>query len=334
MGARPAMASSRIEAGIDVLVDRVRDEAAGIRSFDLVRADGAPLPAYAPGAHVEVELLPGLTRSYSLIGPLDDFRRYRIAVGLDARSRGGSRHLHESVRPGEALRIGAPRNHFPLVEDAPASVMIAGGIGITPLWCMVQRLAALGRPWTLHYACRTRAAAAFLPGIEAACARGSGRLHLWCDDEHEGAPLDLHAALAAAAPDAHLYCCGPAPMLQAFEQATSAIDSARVHLEYFQAPAAPPAADLPPLGGFTVELARTGVSVEVPVGCSILDALMIRGIDAPYSCYEGLCGTCETRVLEGVPDHRDRILTDKARADGSIIICCSGSRSSKMVLDL
>lgn len=335
MGARPAVVGRSSIATIEVVVDRITDEAAGIRSFDLVRPDGGPLPAYEPGAHVELVLPNGLARSYSLVGPLDDVHRYRVAVGLDANSRGGSRYLHASVRVGARLRIGAPRNHFPLVEDAPATVLIAGGIGITPLWCMAQRLAALGARWELHYACRTRAAAAFLPQIAQACG-STGRLHLWCDDEHEGRPLDLAAVVAAAAPGAHLYCCGPVPMLDAYRAATRELPPERVHLEYFRPPEPPAERGLEDEGldGFTVELARAGVSVQVPAGCSILDALMMNGIDAPYSCYEGLCGTCETRVLEGTPEHRDHILTEKARAEGSIIICCSGSRSSKLVLDL
>jgi len=322
------MVSTISAATIDVLVDRVCDVAAGIRSFDLVRGDGGQLPPYTAGAHIELALPGGLARSFSLIGPLGDFRRYRIAVGLDANSRGGSRYLHESVAAGAALHISPPRNLFPLVEDAPSTVLIAGGIGITPLWCMAQRLAVLEVPWELHYACRTRAAAAFVPEIQRACGR-TGQLHLWCDDQHEGRPLDIASIVEGASAQAHLYCCGPVPMLDAYRAATGGLDQDRVHLEYFRAPE-----PVNPAGGFTVELARTGTSVEVPKGCSILDALMMSGIDAPYSCYEGLCGTCETQVLEGEPDHRDHILTEKARQEGRIIICCSGSRSKKLVLDL
>lgn len=315
-------------ATIEVAVDRVVNVAARIRAFDLVRDDGGLLPAYEPGAHIEVALPGGIARSYSLVGPLDDFHRYRVAVALDANSRGGSRYLHQSVAVGTALQISEPRNHFQLVEDAAATVLIAGGIGITPLWCMVQHLAAVQAPWELHYACRTRDAAAFLPEIKQACA-GTGHLHLWCDDEHDGQQIDVASIIRAARPDAHLYCCGPAPMLDAYRAATRALDQRRVHLECFRAaePAQPP-------GGFTVELARSGTSVEVPAGSSILDALIMNGIDAPYCCFEGVCGTCESRVLEGVPDHRDSILTEQARAEGSILLCCSGSRSKKLVLDL
>lgn len=317
---------------IEVIVDRVCDEALGIKSFDLVAADGQALPAYGPGAHIDLALADRLVRSYSLIGPLETGAptRYRIAVNLDPRSRGGSSYLHSSIGKGSTLRISAPRNHFPLVEDAPLSILIAGGIGITPLWCMVQRLSALGQPWSLHYACRTRRAAAFVDELERLSAQGAGEFHLWVDDEHEGKPLDIAALVRVAPEEAHLYCCGPGPMLGAFRNAAAAESSDRVHLEYFR-----PAESAKPSGGFTVELARTGVSVEVAEGCSILDALMMRGIDAPYSCCEGLCGTCETRVLEGIPDHRDELLSARAKAENkSVIICVSGSLSKRLVLDL
>ncbi len=313
-----------------VVVAGVRDEARAIRSFDLIAADGGALPPFDAGAHVDVELAGGLVRSYSLIGDRADPRRYRIAVMLDARSRGGSAAMHRDVKPGMPLRISVPRNNFPLQEDAPLSVLIAGGIGITPLWCMVQRLVELKRPWELHYACRSRAVAAFVPELEAAAATGSGRFLLWADDEHGGRPLDLAPIVRGAPADAQLYCCGPAPMLSAFRDAAPGEWSSRMHMEYFR-----PAEAARPTRAFVVELARSGVSVDVPPGCSILDALMMQGIDAPYSCYEGVCGTCETRVLEGTPDHRDNLLSDKAKAEGkTILICCSGSKSDKLVLDL
>jgi len=317
---------------IEVIVDRVCDEAQGIKSFDLVASDGQALPAYGPGAHIDLNLADRLVRSYSLIGPLEAGApaRYRIAVNLDPRSRGGSSYLHSSIVQGSMLRISAPRNHFPLVEDAPLSILIAGGIGITPLYCMAQRLSALARPWVLHYACRTRSAAAFVPDIERLCEAGLGTFHLWADDEHDGRPLAIATLVRGAPETAHLYCCGPGPMLSTFRDAAAAESSDRVHLEYFR-----PVESAKPVGGFTVELARSGVSVEVAQGCSILDALMMRGIDAPYSCCEGLCGTCETRVIEGIPDHRDNLLSDKAKVENkSVIICVSGSRSKRLVLDL
>lgn len=318
---------------LEVRVVGVRQETPAIRSLELVAAAGGRLPAFEAGAHVDVTLPNGLIRSYSLVGSLYDRSIYRIAVARDPHSRGGSVSLHEDVKVGSLLSISAPKNHFPLAQEAGLTVLVAGGIGITPLWCMVQQLQRDGRPWRLHYACRSRSAAAFLTELEQAAASGKGTLDLWFDDEHDQRPLDLKAALADVPDDAHLYCCGPAPMMAAYREATALRSPERVHFEYFKADEAP--GSRPPLRSFTVVLARSGHSVQVPEGSSILDALMINGIDAPYSCYEGLCGTCETRVLEGVPDHRDQLLTERARASNeTVIICCSGSRTPTLVLDL
>ncbi len=314
---------------IDVVVRRVVDEAQAIKSYELAPAADRPLPAFEAGAHVDVALGDGLVRSYSLIGPLGDPGLYRIAVALDAHSRGGSSHLHQSVAPGTRLRISAPRNHFALVEDAANSTLIAGGIGITPIWCMVQRLNQLKRPWQVHYACRTRAAAAFVPALTDAARAGQGHVSFWFDDE-QGQPMDIAGIVRTASTDTHLYCCGPASMMGAFRDAAAAESSDRIHLEYFR-----PVENVAPRGAFEVVLAQSGRVVQVPAGSSILDALIMSGIDAPYSCYEGLCGTCETRVLEGIPDHRDSLLTEAAKASHkTIIICCSGSRSQRLVLDL
>ncbi|MGE0797804.1 MAG: 2Fe-2S iron-sulfur cluster-binding protein [Lautropia sp.] len=315
---------------LDVVVDEVRDEAQGIRSFGLAARDGRPLPSFAPGAHVDLLVGGGLVRSYSLVGDTGDSSRYRIAVLRDPRSRGGSAFMHASVGKGSLLKMTSPRNHFPLAADAAASVLIAGGIGITPIWCMIQSLNALGRRWELHYACRSRGAAAFVAAIDAAARHGRGRANFWFDDEHGGQALDLAGIVRDAPADAHLYCCGPAPMLAAFRAAVPGEWSHRMHMEFFR-----PAESVKPTRAFVVELARSGRTIEVPGGCSILDALMMHGIEAPYSCYEGLCGTCETRVIAGIPDHRDQLLSDKARAENkTVIICCSGSLSDRLVLDL
>jgi len=317
---------------IDVIVHSVRDEAKGIKSYELVSANGALLPPYEPGAHINLHLDNSLVRSYSLTRPMPSggAKTYGIAVNLDTQSRGGSVHIYQKVLAGMSLKIEAPRNHFPLIDTTCTSVLIAGGIGITPIWCMAQSLSALGRHWVLHYACRKRDVAAYAQEIEHMSSSGHGEFHLWADDEHGGMPLDLATVVSSAPKDAHFYCCGPIPMIDAFLNATAAQSSDRVHLEYFRPPE-----NAKPAGGFTLELARSGVTVEVSDGYSILDALMMSGIDAPYSCCEGLCGTCETRVLKGIPDHRDSLLSDKAKASNqSVIICVSGSRSKRLVLDL
>ncbi len=317
----------------EVIVRSIEDATPAIRIFELEPTDGVPLPDYTAGAHIDVWLPNGLTRSYSLIGPLDDRRHYRIAVARDDQSRGGSAYLHATVQTGMRFAMTGPRNNFKLIEDGAPVVMLAGGIGITPLWCMVQRLTAIGGSWDMHYAARSRTAAPFVQELVALAKQGHGRLSLWWDDEHEGRPLDLVTALSSAAPESHLYCCGPAPMLAAFKAVTAGWPDDRVHTESFKVDV--PDDSLPPIGNFTVELARSGVSLDVPEGGTILDACIMNGIEAPYSCYEGLCGTCETPVLGGIPDHRDNLLTDRARASNeTIIICRSGSKTPRLVLDL
>lgn len=315
---------------LEVRVRAIAYEADGILSYELRPLDGGALPAFGAGAHVDLHLPQGVVRSYSLVNPQDERHRYVIAVQRDETSRGGSRHVHDRIRPGDVLAISPPRNNFALAEDAPYSTLIAGGIGITPLWCMAQRLEALGRPFELYYCVRRRAIAAFLEPIEALAVRRPGSVHVNFDHEPGGALLDIAGLVARAAPEAHLYCCGPLPMLDAFEAATAGRDRALVHVEYFAAREAPATA-----GGFTVVLARSGTSVTVPPGSTIIDALFNAGIDVPHSCLEGVCGTCETKVLSGEPDHRDLVLTDAERAAGkTMMICCSGSKTGTLVLDL
>ena len=305
-------------------------EAEGIHSYALRDPDGRDLAPFTAGSHIDLHLPTGVVRSYSLINPQDERRRYVIAVQRDRASRGGSTWVHDRLKIGETITVAGPRNNFPLAEDAARSLFIAGGIGITPLWCMVQRLAALGRPFELIYCVRTRKEAAFLEPLQSVAQRPGAKITFNFDGEPGGKMLDIKATVAAAAPDTHLYCCGPLPMLGAFEEATKDLPRERVHLEYFTAKEAPAAA-----GGFTVVLAKTGKSFVIAPGKTILETLLDAGLPVPCSCLEGVCGTCETKVLEGVPDHRDVVLTEAERqANKTMMICCSGSKSDKLVLDL
>jgi vanillate O-demethylase ferredoxin subunit len=319
---------------IDHLHVRVRSitwEAEGILSFDLrPMAPRRELPPFTAGAHVDLHLPNGLVRSYSLLNSQDERDRYVIGVSRDAASRGGSRFLHESVKAGDALTVAAPRNNFALDEQAPLSVFIAGGIGITPVSSMIARLQALGRPWRLHYAARTRQNAAFVDALAALRERSGCEVHFAFDREPGGRLLDIAGIVAALPAGAHVYCCGPLPMLDAFERAAKDLPPSRVHVEHF---AARDAASNE--GGFSVELARSRRTIAIQPGHTILDSLEEAGIDAAYSCREGVCGTCEVRVLDGIPDHRDLVLSaaDKA-ANDRMMICCSGARSSRLVIDL
>lgn len=302
-----------------------------VHSVVLETLDGRPLPPVRPGAHLDLRLGAGLSRSYSIVGDAGAPCRYEIAVARDPNSRGGSRYVHEVLRVGDQIDVSEPRNLFELVADAPFSVLFAGGIGITPIWAMVQELERQARPWTLHYAARSREHAAFLAEIEALARRSTcGRLVTHFDDEAGGQPIDIAAALASAPADAHLYCCGPVPMLAAYEQATATRPADRVHLERFGA--APEA-----VAGqaFDIILARAGRRLTVPPDKSILDVLLDAGIDAPYGCMQGVCGMCEVPVLAGTPDHRDQIRTEASKASNrSIVVCCSRSATPSLTLDL
>ena len=234
--------------------------------------------------------------------------------------------MHEALLVGATLKISAPRNNFRLRDDAAHTVLIAGGIGITPIWCMVQRLNTLGLDWQLHYACRSRADMAFGEELEK---MAQANLHF--DDESAGTFLDVSAIVAQAPDDAHLYCCGPAPMLAAFEAATKELPRERVHIEYFTAKEQAPGRK----GGFTVELARSGVEYFIPAGETILNVLLDAGVDLDYSCELGICGACEQRVISGEPEHRDSILSEEEQAENKrVMICCAGCKSERLVLDL
>ena len=325
------MENSPTSAYIPVQVHAASLAAREVHAFVLRRPDGVPLPAFTAGAHIELQLPGGLLRHYSLANAPGETQRWVIAVHKAAEGRGGSRWLHEHLRVGDVLMAGTPRNHFPLEEAAPHSVLVAGGIGITPLLAMARRLEAIGRPWQLFYAARTRSHAAFVEDL-LTLDGGRRRVHLHFDDEQPGR-MNLPAIVAAAPEGAHFYCCGPAPMLAAFAAATQALASERVHTEVFQAPASAPAPAKE--GGFEIELARNGRCLAVPPGQSILDTLLAAGVEVPWSCGEGFCGSCATRVLAGRPDHRDTVLgaAERARND-QVLVCCSGSLDERLVLDL
>jgi tetrachlorobenzoquinone reductase len=303
-------------------------ETSSVRVLDLRDPDDRALPVFAPGAHVDLKLNGGLARSYSLIGDPGDASRYLLGVQRDPQSRGGSQYLCEGgARVGDLIEVSRPINNFPVVEDAPASVLIAGGIGITPILPMLDRLAELGRGFVVHYGGRDRRTLPFQSRI---AARHGDKMRMAFSREPGGGRLDVGAIVDAAPADAELYCCGPRGMLDAFAAATAGRDPARIHVEHFSA--AEPAAVA---GGFEVVLARSGRTVAVLPGKTILDALSAAGIEPACSCVQGVCGTCETRVLDGLPDHRDAILTpDERAANRTMMICVSGAKTGRLVLDL
>jgi ferredoxin-NADP reductase len=215
-----------------------------------------------------------------------------------------------------------------LVENAEHVVLFAGGIGITPIWCMAQQLAAQNRSWKLYYSCRSRADMAFLATLEKF--GPDSVVHLHFDEEADGKFLDLAGAIAAAPPNAHFYCCGPNPMLKAFEAAAANRPRPHVHVEYFT-----PKAEAATSGGFWVELARSGEEYYIPEGKKILEVLYEAGVDVDYSCELGICGECVTRVISGIPEHRDSVLSEEEQAaNEKVMICCAGCKSERLVLDM
>lgn len=316
---------------LQVRVRATTYEAEGILGFELTPLPPTvKLPAFTAGAHIDLHLDNGLVRSYSLLNDPQERHRYQIGVNKNSNAGGGSRYLHDSLRTGSVLNISAPRNNLPLDESAPHNVFIAGGIGITPMLSMIARSQTLGTPWTLYYSARARQHAAFVERLEVFQGQAGARVELNFDQEPGGKMLDLKAIVQDLPAGAHVYCCGPLPMLEAYERATAALPPERVHREYFAAKAAP-ATD----GRYTVELRRSGKTLEIQAGQTILDALITAGAEPPYSCGEGICGTCEVKVLDGIPDHRDLVLSNaEKQANDRMMVCCSGAQSHILVLDL
>jgi ferredoxin-NADP reductase len=307
-----------------------------IRLFRLGAADGGPLPSFTPGAHIRVRVAAargGEWRHYSLINLDPDVtalhapRQYTIAVRLEPNGRGGSRFMHESVQEGDLLEVLPPRNDFPLVEDGSVSILIGGGIGITPLTSMAAYCVGRSLPARLHYAGRSRALMVLVPELR----RLLGSRLMLHEDDVAGGPLDPMAVLGRCAGDERLYVCGPAPMLDGFLAAAQRLGWSRdrVHFEIFSAP--PTARDT----DIVVELARSRRSIRVAPDQSILDALIEAGCDVLYDCRRGECGVCRVDVLDGDIDHRDHVLTDGERAGGKVMqVCVSRARGGKLVLDL
>ena len=305
-------------------------EAAEVHGFELVDAEGRDLPPFTAGAHVDVEIAPGLVRQYSLCNDPRRRDHYQIAVLREAVSRGGSAGLIERIEVGQTVQVSEPRNHFALEPSARRTVLIAGGIGITPILCMAERLAHTGAPFELHYAARSPERAAFLGRIEALA--GKAKIHF--SEGPEAQRLDLDAVLADPAPGTHLYVCGPARLIEAALAAakTRGWPSSRVHREYF---APPDGQDTGPGEAFEVEIASSGEVLAIPAGKAITEVLAEHGIEIATSCEQGVCGTCVTRVLEGVPDHRDVYLTpDEQAANDRMTPCCSRAKTARLVLDL
>jgi ferredoxin-NADP reductase len=300
----------------------MRLESRDVLSIELRHIEGLRLPPASPGSHVDVRLADGVTRPYSVVS--GDEGIYVLAVKRETGSRGGSAYVHGRLRVGDVIQISTPRNQFPLADHDGPSLLVAGGIGITPLLPMARTLEREGRPWRLHYTASNAAVAPFARELQ----QLGEKVHL--HSSASAGRIDLRALVADAPPGTHFYCCGPEGMLDAFAEATRDIDPARVHVERFGVATPPPDA-----GSFEVRLAKSGRSVMVGPEVSTLDALLQAGVNVDYSCRQGICGSCEVRVLEGIPEHHDEILTAAERASNkTMMVCCSRACSPTVVLDL
>jgi cytochrome P450/ferredoxin-NADP reductase len=310
-----------------VRVARREPVAQDIVAIELESVDGAPLPPFEPGAHVDLRVTGELLRQYSLSNDPAAHGRYRLGVLLDPNSRGGSAAVHAAFHVGQAVEIGRPRNNFPLRLDAAHTVLFAGGIGITPILAMAHALHAAGRSFELHYCGRSAARLAFLDELQ----RFGARVQVHLDDGPESQHLHIDAVLAGPVPDRHLYVCGPNGFMDFVTHAARRLGWSEdtVHLERFGAEVNTDGAP------FTVVAARSKVSFEVQPGERIAEKLIAHGIEVRMSCQSGVCGTCVTRVIDGMPDHRDHVQTASEKASNrTITVCCSRSKTRRLVLDI
>ncbi|MFC9357512.1 PDR/VanB family oxidoreductase [Rhodococcus sp. NPDC057014] len=310
---------------LEAIIVSVTNEAHGIRSLELAPADGDKMPRWEPGAHIDLLLSPDLERQYSLCGDPDDHSTWRVAVLREPESRGGSEWVHDNLAAGDRIRVRGPRNNFPLVDESEY-LFIAGGIGITPILPMIARCEAAQTPWRLVYGGRTQSSMAFTNVL----AEHGDKVTFWPQDSC--GIIDLEALLGTPQDNVAVYCCGPGVLLDAVEDRCQGWPSGSLHLERFR----PKAGALEGENtSFEVELDESGIVVTVGADESIVDALEAAGVHVPTSCREGTCGTCETVVLEGTPDHRDSYLTEQEKeSDEVMMLCCSRSKCSRLVLDM
>ncbi|MGH7115640.1 MAG: PDR/VanB family oxidoreductase, partial [Stellaceae bacterium] len=297
--------------------------AEAINGYELVDPRGRDLPRFAAGSHIAVRLGGGVLRDYSLCNDPAERRRYRIAV-LRERDGAGSRQLHEAARVGDLVEVSPPRNNFPLAEDAARHLFLAGGIGITPIMAMVAELRRRGADFLVHYCTRSPEATAFRDELDLLAAQGRVRFHHDGGDPARG--LDIAAALREPQPGTHLYCCGPAGIMEAAKAAAAHWPAGSVHCEYFAGPAALPPQPLEEDRPFRVKLARSGGEYAIAPGETIIDVLRRHDISVRTSCELGYCGACLTRYRAGEPDHRDQILSAADR-ERYLLICCSRSKT-------
>jgi vanillate O-demethylase ferredoxin subunit len=316
---------------LELVVHRAWSDGEGVRLFDLRLKNQDTLPRFTAGANIGVHINDDLVRHYSLCNNPKESYRYIIAVAKAADSKGGSLWMHQHLKEGETISISPPQNHFSLDESSAYSILVAGGIGITPMLAMMMSLEEQGKKWELHFVSRDKNRAPLLSQI--IVMQNSlkfGIIHLYFSRAVPSSRLDLPAIISRASKDSHFYCCGPKSLLNDYIKCLEHVSSEKVHLEHFHSEQT--AANQ---GKFTIVLARSGMEIDVNQGQTVLDVLKKHSINISYACGEGVCGSCEVQVLEGLPDHRDNVLSDTEKDENkSMMVCCSGSISDRLILDL
>ena len=319
---------------MELRLRQITFEAEGINTYEMVDPQGRELPPFIAGSHIDVHLPGGLVRQYSLCNDPSERNRYCIGVLKDPKSTGGSRAMHENLRVGDAIKVSEPRCNFRLVEDARYHLLLAGGIGVTPMIAMIERLTSMGAEFAMHYCTRSERLTAFRDRLSALVSDGKVIHHYDGGDPSRG--LDIATLLAEPKEGTHLYYCGPSGFMEAVKKASGHWPEGTVHFEYFK----PTPSDKERFANsgeaqveFHVQLGRDGETYLVPPGKTIVQVLRENSVEVETSCEAGTCGTCKTRYLDGEPEHYDYVLTNGERKEW-VMICCARSRTRVLVLDL
>ncbi|MCA0934372.1 PDR/VanB family oxidoreductase [Vibrio alginolyticus] len=313
---------------VQVIAKKLRSQ--NVVSVDLVAINGVELPAFEAGAHIDLHLQNGLVRQYSLFHSPNQRDQYRIAIQLAEESRGGSHWVHRNLQVGDIISVSEPKNVFQLAENAPKHVLFAGGIGITPLLSMAECLSDSNQEFELHYSAKSKVEAPFCKEISVSSWADQAQFYF----SDEANRLDANKIFADLDPEAHIYVCGPERYIEYVLQTAkeSSWPEEQVHRELFQAPANH---DERENTAFELHLSLSGLTLDVPADSSVLDVLTEAGVDVPFSCGEGVCGTCITNVIDGTPEHRDHYLTDKEKAcNREFLPCCSRSKTPSLTIEL
>jgi vanillate O-demethylase ferredoxin subunit len=322
--------STMADQSLKLVLKQIRLESEGTLSFDLALPNEEPLPSFSAGAHIDVQIPNGPKRSYSIVSSSAVRNYWRIAVKRSIKSEGGAAWFHQQARVGMCIETSSPKNNFMLHESENETIFIVGGIGITPILSMIETLNQQGRIWTLHYVNPSLKKMAFAGHLNKLAKQNDNVVNLYFSDANQPSKMNVENIVDSSHKNSHVYCCGPTRMIDTFLLATQTFPSDQVHFERFVA-----TQQAATEGSYLLHLLRDGRSITVPKGKSMLDVLLDNGLDIPYSCTQGVCGTCRLTVVEGTPDHRDSFLSNEEQKSGKAVIpCCSGSVSQTLVLDL